>query len=90
MTSLRSRLAQSSSPRVALGVLSVAGALAVASAAAAGDGGRAILAAVARREGLLPSDLPEAEAPAVLVNIPRLPERLAAAGRRYLERRRVK
>ena len=62
----------------------------LASAAAAGDGGRAILAAVARREGLLPSDLPEAEAPAVLVNIPRLPERLAAAGRRYLERRRVK
>ena len=60
----------------------------LASAAAAEDGGRSILASMARHEGLLPGDLPDAEAPAVLANIPRLPARLSASGQRYLERRR--
>ncbi len=62
----------------------------LASAATAADGGRAILAAVARREGLLPSEPSDADGPSVLANIPRLPERLAAAGRRYLEQHRAK
>lgn len=57
---------------------------ALASVAASADGGRAALAAMAQREGLLPEDLRDAQAPAVVANIPRLPERLTALGRRYL------
>ena len=59
----------------------------LASAAATEDGGRSLLATMARREGLLPADLADEQAPAVLANIPRLPGKLAAPGRRYLERR---
>ncbi len=58
----------------------------LAAIASAEDGGRASLAALAQREGLLPAELDDAQAPAVLANIPRLPEKLAAVGRRYLER----
>lgn len=61
----------------------------LASIAASEDGGRTSLAATAQREGLIPGDLHESQAPAILANIPRLPERLAAPGRRYLERNPV-
>lgn len=60
----------------------------LASMAAANDGGRTMLTGLAQREGLLPGDLPDVQAPAILATIPRLPERLAAAGRTYLERTR--
>lgn len=59
---------------------------ALAVAAAAEDGGRSALTAVAQREGLLPNDLGEDLGPIVLANIPRLPPRLAASGRKYLRR----
>lgn len=54
--------------------------------AAAPDGGRAELTRLAQKEGLLPSGLDDQEAPAILANIPRLPEGLAALGRRYAAR----
>jgi hypothetical protein len=59
---------------------------ALASVAASADGGQATLTRVAQREGLLPSDLGDLQGPAVLANIPRLPEKLAAVARKYLER----
>ncbi len=58
----------------------------LATLAASPDGGRAGLAAIARHEGLLPPELRELQSPAIQANIPRFPERLAAAGRRFLER----
>ncbi len=58
----------------------------LATMAATEDGGRAALAAIARREGLLPADLREPQSPSIQANIPRFPERLAAAARRFLER----
>lgn len=57
----------------------------LAAVAASEDGGRSALTALAQREGLLPGDLRDAQAPAILANIPRLPEKLGAAGQRYLE-----
>ncbi len=57
----------------------------LATMAAAADGGRAALAGIARHEGLLPAELREPQAPGIQANIPRFPERLAAAGRRFLE-----
>ena len=59
----------------------------LALAASSADGGRSLLASLAQREGLLPGDRLDAGAPVILANIPRLPERFAATGRRYLERR---
>ncbi len=58
----------------------------LASLAAAEDGGRTLLTQLAQREGLLPEDLGDLQGPAVLANIPRLPERLTALGHRFLER----
>lgn len=58
----------------------------LASVAASDDGGQSALAILAQREGLFPSDLGDAQGPTTLANIPRLSEKLAAAGRRYLER----
>ena len=57
----------------------------LAALAASEDGGRTTLATLAQREGILPADVREAEAPEVLANIPRLPDRLGAAGRRYVK-----
>ncbi len=54
--------------------------------AAAPDGGRAELTKIAQGEGLLPSGLDDQDAPAILANIPRLPESLGALGRRYAPR----
>lgn len=50
------------------------------------DGGRNALAGLARREGLIPETAEDPEGPSVLASIPRLPERLRTAGRRFLER----
>jgi len=61
----------------------------LAAVAASDDGGRSALTRMAQREGLLPADLSDAQAPAILASIPRLPERLAAPGRRYRERNRA-
>lgn len=58
----------------------------LASVAASADGGQSALATVAQREGLLPSDLKDAQGPTVVANIPRLPPRVAALSRKYLER----
>lgn len=54
--------------------------------AASEDGGVADLAQVAQAEGLLPGELADAEAPAVLVNIPRMLPALAPSARRFLGR----
>lgn len=56
----------------------------VASLAASEDGGRTELSRMARKEGLLPADLEDAQSPEILANIPRLPARLAVAGQRFL------
>lgn len=58
----------------------------LASLAAAEDGGQTQLTRWAQREGLIPEDLEEGQAPSILANIPRLPARLRSAGRRFLER----
>lgn len=58
----------------------------LASVAASADGGRSILTTLAQREGLLPGDLRGPLEPAVLANIPRLPEKLAAPAAKYLEK----
>lgn len=58
----------------------------LAGVAAAEDGGRSAITVLAQREGLVTSDLSDPQAPSMLANIPRLPENLAAVGRRYLER----
>lgn len=57
----------------------------VASLAAADDGGRSELTRLAQKQGLLSADLEDPQSPEVIANIPRLPARLARAGRRYLE-----
>ena len=57
----------------------------LASLGGAEDGGHATLTQMAQREGLLPEELDDPGGPAILANIPRLPERLAAACRAYLE-----
>lgn len=59
----------------------------LAEMAASGDGGQASMARLAQREGLLAVDVGEAQAAMIAANIPRLPEKLAAAGRRFLKRR---
>lgn len=59
----------------------------LASLAASEDGGRAWLLRLAQAEGLLPADVGEPQSPAILANIPRLPEQLGAVGRRYLQQR---
>ncbi len=58
----------------------------IADMATADDGGQASLTRLAQREGLLPADLGEVRGPLITANIPKLPERLAAAGRRYTKR----
>lgn len=60
----------------------------LAAVAASEDGGQAALTVLAQQEGLLPSDLGEAQAPTIVANIPRLPARLASAGEKYLKRNR--
>lgn len=60
----------------------------LAAAVASDDGGRAALAGLAQGEGLLPPDLRDAQAPTILANIPRLPDRLGAVARKYLARNR--
>ncbi len=59
----------------------------LAALAAAEDGGRASLTRMAQEEGLLPRDLEDAEAPEVIANIPRLPDRLVRTARRFQDRR---
>jgi hypothetical protein len=59
---------------------------ALATIAAATDGGQAALTRIAQRQGLLPADLGELESPMVLANIPRMPARLSAPGVRFLKR----
>ncbi len=59
---------------------------ALAAAVAADDGGLAALMRVAQDEGLLPAELGDADAPDVVANIPRMPARLAALGKRWLDR----
>lgn len=61
---------------------------AVAVLAASDDGGRASLARLAQREGLLAQEPDGPQAPGVLANIPRLPSRLAAPSQRFLTRSR--
>ncbi len=61
---------------------------AVAALAASDDGGRASLARLAQREGLIAQDAEGPQAPGVLANIPRLPSRLAAPSQRFLKRSR--
>jgi len=51
------------------------------------DGGVAALTRLAVDEGLLPPDVEDVHSPEVVANIPRLPARLAALGRRWLARR---
>ena len=58
---------------------------AIASLASSEDGGQADLSRMARKEGLLPMDLEDPESPEILANIPRLPSRLAAAARQFLQ-----
>lgn len=57
---------------------------ALASAVAAEDHGAGRLAALARDEGLLPSEAADAGDPSVIVNVPRMPDELAPLGRRWL------
>lgn len=59
---------------------------AVAQLATSTDGGRASLARLAQREGLIPQDPEGLQAPGVLANIPRLPVRLAAPSQQFLKR----
>ena len=59
---------------------------ALATMAAADDGGHAALVRIARRQGLLPVDLRDPQSPTVLANIQRMPARLSASGRRFLKR----
>lgn len=56
----------------------------IASLAASNDGGRGELSRMARKQGLLPSDLEDLQSPEILANIPRLPARLAPAAQRFL------
>lgn len=56
----------------------------LATVAAANDGGLGTLTRLAQREGLLPDDLKDADAPSVLASIPRLPTKLSAVAQRYL------
>ncbi|HYM39339.1 MAG TPA: hypothetical protein VEY12_04220 [Thermoplasmata archaeon] len=58
----------------------------LASLGAEADGGRSSLTRLAQREGLLPEDVHDPEAPEILANIPRLPAGLASACRSFLER----
>ena len=58
----------------------------VASLAVAEDGGRAELARLAQKEGLLPSDIEDLQSPEILANVPRLPSGLAKPARTYLAR----
>lgn len=58
--------------------------LALATTVAADDGGVGRLTALARDEGLLPSESVDAADPTVIVNVPRLPAELASLGRRWL------
>ncbi len=50
------------------------------------DGGATELVRIAREEGLFPMDVDDVRSPAVLANIPRLPESLRPLGRRWLNR----
>lgn len=54
---------------------------------ASDDGGRSILVHLAEEEGLIPPAAEGGDSAAVLSNVPRLPEGLAAVGRRWLKRR---
>ncbi len=56
----------------------------LARAAMAEDGGVGSFLRIAREEGLVPVDWTDATAPEVVANIPRLPSRLGALGRRSL------
>jgi len=58
---------------------------ALARAATADDGGVAILLRMAREEGLVSADWTDPTAPEAIANIPRLPPRLTALGRRWLK-----
>jgi hypothetical protein len=58
----------------------------IARASAADDGGFTILLKTAQAVGLVPSDWTDAGRPEALANIPRLPPRLRALGRRWLNR----
>lgn len=53
--------------------------------ATAEDGGQARLTQMAQREGLLPEVLDDPQGPSILASIPRMPEGLRSAGRRFLE-----
>lgn len=59
----------------------------IASILASPDGGAAMLADLAREEGLLASET-GVDSPEVVANIPRLPPALSALGRRWLDRAR--
>ncbi len=59
----------------------------LASIAASEDGGHAALTKITQRVGLLPSELRDAQAPAIVANVPRLPGKLVSIGRRHLDRR---
>ena len=58
------------------------------SAVTAEDEGLAFLLRIAQDEGLVPSDWTDATSPEAIANIPRLPVRLRAIGRRWLARPR--
>ncbi len=57
----------------------------LAALAAAEDGGQGPLMRMAQREGLIPEAIEDAPGPSALASIPRLPEGLRPAGRRFLE-----
>ncbi len=59
---------------------------ALATLVSGADGGRATLAAAARREGLMSGGASDDQEPVFVANIPRMPARLAAVGRKYLQR----
>ncbi len=58
----------------------------IASLAVAEDGGRAELAHLAQKEGLVPSDLEDLQSPEILANVPRLPGGLAEPAQAYMAR----
>lgn len=58
----------------------------IAFLAVAEDGGRAELARLAQKEGLLPSDIEDLQSPEIHANVPRLPESVAGPARAYLAR----
>ncbi len=62
---------------------------ALATLVSGADGGRAALAAAARREGLMSGGALDDQEPVFVANIPRMPTKLAVVGRKYLQRMRT-